>query len=355
MKQTILHGGENLVVLLKDYKKVFVVQGFPIDRYSIGNAFNAIPHVAFSGFTPNPVYEEVCAGVNLFRSEGCDAIVAIGGGSAIDVAKCIKLFSGMDERINFLEQEQADTHIPLIAIPTTAGTGSESTRHAVVYYQGRKQSISHPSLVPNAAVLIPELLKGLPLYQKKCTMMDALCQAIESWWSVNSTEESKAYSKKAITKIKENWKEYIENNTPDSATQIMEAANWAGQAINITATTAAHAMSYKITSLYGLPHGHAVAVCMPEVWDYMLEHPDMCLDRRGKGYFLKVMEDIGEIVDLRWFCELKERLDLSDPVAMDRGAELDILVSSVNATRLKNNPVALSADVLRTMYERILK
>ncbi len=129
-------------------------------------------------YTPNPLYEQVCGGVNLFNKEQCELIVAIGGGSTIDVAKCIKLYCKMDSRINYLKQETFDSGITLIAVPTTAGTGSESTRHAVIYYEGVKQSISHTSIIPDYAVLEPSVLKTLPVYQKKCTMLDALCQAM---------------------------------------------------------------------------------------------------------------------------------------------------------------------------------
>ena len=222
-----------------------------------------------SFFTPNPLYEDVCKGIKLFNAKGCDTIIAVGGGSSIDVAKCIKLYCKMSDDRLYLEQEYKDTGVKLIAIPTTAGTGSESTRYAVIYYDGKKQSVTHESIIPDVAILEPKVLKTLPLYQKKCTMMDALCQGIESWWSVNSTDESKEYSKIAVESIMKWWKEYIFENTDESAQHIMNAANYAGRAICITQTTAPHAFSYKITSLYGLPHGHAVAVCLPEIWTFI--------------------------------------------------------------------------------------
>ena len=148
------------------------------------------PDVVFDDFTSNPLYEQVCKGVELFNAHHCDAIIAVGGGSTIDVAKCIKLYCKMDPTMNYLQQEYRDSGVPLIAIPTTAGTGSESTRYAVIYYEGKKQSVTHESIIPTYAILEPRLLKTLPLYQKKCTMLDAMCQCIESLWSVNSTDES---------------------------------------------------------------------------------------------------------------------------------------------------------------------
>ena len=124
------------------------------------------PHVGFDAFGSNPLYEDVCKGVELFVKEGCAAIVAVGGGSSIDVAKCIKLFCRLAPGTDYLKAEWGDSRVPLIAIPTTAGTGSESTRYAVIYRDGAKQSVAHSSIVPDYALLEPAALSTLPLYQK---------------------------------------------------------------------------------------------------------------------------------------------------------------------------------------------
>lgn len=316
----------------------------------------------FSGFTPNPDYSEVCAGVAQFNNEDCDAIIAAGGGSAIDVAKCIKLFCRMNPTQNFLEQEFTDTKIPLIAVPTTAGTGSESTRFSVIYYKGEKQSVHHDNIVPDFAILEPRFLKTLPVYQKKCTMMDALCQAIESWWSVHSTDESKRYAKNAIELIVKYGDEYIFDNTDKAAEKIMQASNLAGQAINITATTAPHAMSYKLTSLYGLPHGHSVAISLLRVWNYMINHPELCTDKRGKDYLIKTFSDIGVSLGANShqnpasvFGSILDKYKIADPVSQNKDRDLSVLASSVNVERLGNNPVSLSYDALCGLYDSILK
>ena len=239
-----------------------------------------ISTVKFSDFESNPQYESVVLGVKLFRQENCDFIIAVGGGSAIDVAKCIKLYFKMSQDVNFLKQKMEDTKVPLIALPTTAGTGSESTQYAVIYYDGEKQSVTHDSILPDYVILEPSVLISLPLFQKKCTMLDALCQGIESWWSANSTEESKKYSQKAVQLIIDNWEKYIFENDCEASKKIMCAANYAGRAINITQTTASHAMSYKITSLYNVPHGYAVALCLPRLWTYMLGNLNKVIDCR---------------------------------------------------------------------------
>lgn len=354
MAQNIVKGIKQISHLIKG-KKFLLVKDGAYDFLGLKDYFDTYPHIEFSEFTPNPLYEQVCAGVELFNKEACELIVAVGGGSTIDVAKCIKLFCKMDHSINYLKQDTFDSGITLIAVPTTAGTGSESTRHAVIYYEGVKQSISHLSIVPDYAVLEPSVLKTLPVYQKKCTMLDALCQAVESWWSVNSTDESKEYSRKAIESIRENWEAYIFENTDESAARIMEASNYAGRAINITATTAAHAMSYKITSMYRFPHGHAVAVCMPEVWEYVLSHTDDCIDTRGSGYLRETLSQISELITLDQFKAMLEEMDMQYPEAENKEEELETLAKSVNPVRLKNNPVELSTDVMREMYRRIVR
>jgi alcohol dehydrogenase class IV len=315
----------------------------------------------FDRFTPNPLYEDVCKGVNLFQEAKCDTILAVGGGSSLDVAKCIKLYCQMPKDKLYLEQEYKDTGVKLIAIPTTAGTGSESTRYAVIYYDGKKQSVTHDSIIPDVAILEPKVLKTLPLYQKKCTMMDALCQGIESWWSVNSTEESYEYSRKTIELIMANWRKYIFENDAAAAKQIMLAANYGGRGINITQTTAAHAFSYKITSLYKLPHGHAVAVSLPEIWEYMLGNMDKCIDARGQEYLSGIFALISKAMGcenpvqaIAEFRQMMAEMDLKNPVAGNNDEELNVLSISVNPVRLNNNPISLSNEVIFEIYEKVV-
>lgn len=358
MSQKIYYGIDSVSEILNGIgaKKLLLVCDSFFDKTELSSTVYAMPFetVSFCDFKPNPLYEDVCRGVSIFNSRNCDAILAIGGGSAIDVAKCIKLYCKMDPSENYLKQPYKDTGVPLIAVPTTAGTGSESTRHAVIYYNGVKQSISNASIVPDFAVLEPSVLKTLPVYQKKCTMLDALCQAIESWWSVLSTSESAEYSERAIKAILANYKKYIFENDLQAAKNIMQASNDAGHAINITATTAAHAMSYKLSSLYNIPHGHAVSLCMPHVWENIINNTDKCADSRGEAHLKAVMDDISELIPLSRFNELITELDMPS-LNSDVKADLELITASVNPERLKNNPVTLSSDVIYSMYERIIK
>ena len=353
-------------------RKLFLVIDSSYPFLNIKDSIEALPveeKVKFSDFTPNPLYEQVCNGIELLKSSQCDTILAVGGGSAIDVAKCIKLAvlakEGNAAIIPPLVSQRLPIDglkIPFIAIPTTAGTGSESTHNAVMYYEGAKQTVTNDGVHPDYAVLEPSVLKTLPLYQKKCTMMDALCQGIESWWSVNSTEESYEYSRKTVELIMANWRKYIFENDDEAAAQIMLAANYGGRAINITQTTAAHAMSYKITSLYKLPHGHAVSVCLPVIWEYMLENMDKCIDNRGQDYLTDSFNQIAQAMGcdnpkqaIGVFCEMKSEMDLKNPVAMNREEEMNVLSTSVNPVRLKNNPIPLNQESIKSLYSCIIE
>lgn len=370
-RQIILNGIDSLADLLKDSKKVFLVCDSSYPFLNIKEDIEALsfPHVMFSEFTPNPRYEEVCKGIDLFQITKCDTLLAVGGGSAIDVAKCIKLAVLAKEGNAAIIPPLVNTRVecdgaklPFIVIPTTAGTGSESTHNAVMYYEGAKQTVTNDGILPDYAVLEPKVLKTLPLYQKKCTMMDALCQGIESWWSINSTEESYEYSRKAIELIMANWRAYIFQNDDEAAANIMLGANYGGRAINITATTAAHAMSYKITSMYHFPHGHAVSVCLPEIWEYMLSHMDKCIDPRGNDYLDGIFNNIARSMSchnsdqaINSFRQMMVDMDLTNPVAVSRDEELKILSTSVNPVRLKNNPVELDNSTIRNLYIIIVK
>lgn len=331
----------------------------------INNYFNnledrlGIKLVRFDDFNPNPLYESVEKGVDIFHREKCDSIIAIGGGSAIDVAKCIKLYSNMDTDKNYLKQEIIPNDVKLLAIPTTAGTGSEATRYAVIYYKGEKQSVADYSCIPDTVLMDSSVLKTLPIYQKKSTMMDALCHAIESFWSVNSTPDSQHYSEKAIQLILENRKAYLENSEQGNA-RMLEAANIAGKAINITQTTAGHAMCYKLTSMYGIAHGHAAALCVSKLWPYMVQHIDDCLDPRGPEYLQAIFEKMACAFGcvtveaaIGKYNALLDELELNIPSAEKE--DYAMLKKSVNPVRLKNNPVKLTIEAIDILYHQILR
>lgn len=320
------------------------------------------PLVRFSDFQPNPLYESAVEGVKIYREEKCDCIIAVGGGSAIDVAKCIKLYSnlpGDGSEGSWLKADIIPNEIPFLVMPTTAGTGSEATRYAVLYYEGAKQSITSESFIPETVLMDPNSLKTLPLYQRKATMCDALCHAIESYWSVNSTYESKEYSKKAIQGVLENLDGYL-NNTESGNVGMLRAAHMAGKAINITQTTAGHAMCYKVTSLFNVAHGHAAILCDRVLYSWMVQNYDKCIDPRGEEYLKNTLNEIGLSLGCKdaysgaeKLKNIFDKLDLDIPSAT--ATEYEELKNSVNPVRLKNHPIKLDLDTINELYHEILK
>ena len=175
-------------------------------------------------------------------------------------------------------------------------------------------------------------------------MLDALCQCIESFWAVAATAESRSFAEKGIRLIKENWRAYILDGGIAAASAVMLGANYSGRAINITATTAAHAMSYKLTSLYGLAHGHAVALCLPHVWRFLLEHADAALRKTLSSLPISLDE----------FQTIMEALGMAHP-ALDGTADVGSLATSVNPLRLGNSPAPISETDLQQMYMSVFK
>lgn len=314
----ILNGFNENKDILK-FKKIFLVCGKSFDRLDFANYIQSLNPIRFSDFRPNPLYEEVLNGVEAFNNSCCDTILAVGGGSALDVAKAIKYFS--------------EKEVEIIAIPTTSGTGSESTHFSVIYKDGEKISLASQAILPEIVILEPSSLEYVPEYTRKVTLMDALCHCIESFWSKKSTDESRELAVQGIKNILEFKDAYLKNEKLGNA-GMMLAANLAGQAINLTTTTAAHAMSYKLTSLYGIAHGHAVALCLPEVW--------------------KTNKTIIPSITIEQFYNLLEELGLNGSITHTE-KDIDILVNSVNLERLSNNPVVLKKEMIREMYERILR
>lgn len=334
-KLSLQNGYWELDQYLASFRRIFLVCGNSARHLAVGRHLEnlerqgSIQLVRFSGFPSNPDWEDIQTGAELFRSSGCGLIAAVGGGSAIDTAKCIRCSSG--------------GNVPLLAIPTTAGSGSEATHFAVVYRQGVKESVDCG--LPDAVLLDPSVLDTLPDYQRKATMLDALCHGIESFWSVKATEESRRCSERAIQRIMDSYEGYL-SNTSEGNTGMLEAAHLAGKAINIAQTTAGHAMCYQMTKLYGLAHGHAAALCVSKLWPWLLEHSARLPEGLASAMGCGTMEEAAAR-----FQAILDGLELERPACTE--AELTKLTASVNPERMKNLPVHLTEREIRKLYQKV--
>jgi len=333
-------------VLLITGKKSFFKSGA---ARIISNSEKEIEVTHFNEFAENPRIEDVKVGVDLYKSKKFEAIIAIGGGSVIDMAKLIKYF-GNTKKItvdSILAQESSPVETLLYAIPTTAGTGSEVTHFAVVYDGIEKYSVSSNLILPTKVFLCPELLLSQTKYQKIVSGLDAICQAIESYWSINSTFESRKFSSKALELILPNiTKVTDEIDDIQIHKKLALGAFYAGKAINISKTTAPHALSYYLTKKFGIPHGHAVAIFLPSFINYNFQFNSRTLS----AYNFK-KESLEKILLNNIKGSKNERLDFLlyefitnlgisiNPLQL--GLTKDEFISSLehaNPERMKNNP-----------------
>ena len=247
----------------------------------------------------NPRDEDVRQLLNgIDNKESYQAIIAVGGGSVIDTAKLLKAFwinpLSLDEYLGSEDnRELRPAALPLIAIPSTAGSGSEATRFAVVYKNKKKYSVEHDDLLPNFSVVIPPLLASVPQHIAASSGMDALCQGIESYWSIHSTEESRELAAQAIRLAWASIEEAVNQRTPQTLDNMAQASHLAGRAIDITRTTAPHAVSYPLTSYFGVTHGHAVGLLTAQFLRYNAAvTKDDCLDSRGTEWVVDRLDEI---------------------------------------------------------------
>ena len=304
-----------------------------------------IPHVAFSNFEPNPDYESIIEGGEVFRTKDCDCLVSIGGGSSIDVAKGIK----------YILKNEGLVHI---AIPTTTGTGCESTQFAVVYKEGKKISLDSAELLPDVAILDGSLVSTLSDFQKRCTLLDALCQCIESHWSINSTEESRKYSLAGLDAILHSYKLYLTNDL-EANRVMMRGANLSGQAINITRTTAPHALSYVITKEYGIPHGCAVAMTIIQFWNHLMSNLYGTTHPMGEPF---MKERLAELSCIFGGGDLSDGPDIANRIIEDILPKIDtgrfdaqMISSNVDVNRLKNFPSELDTRNLEMLVGQSIR
>lgn len=282
-----------------------------------------------------PLEEEVQKGSAVCAAFAPDLVIAVGGGHVMDMAKSFNFFSGKK---------------PLVAIPTTAGTGSEATQFAVIFKNGLKTSLESPEMLPTFAIVDPNLAMSVPKEGALPSALDALCQAIESYWSKRATEESRTYARQALELIWPNLVPAIEKRDPAAIRAVSIGAHLSGKAINISKTTACHAFSYGLTYRFGVPHGVAVSVFLPSVYRY-----NSATNATG-SIFTELNAIIGcsnseeTIEALR---NLLERFGITTLTHFGvKQSDVVALVAEVNIERLDNNPRHMTeADVTRILTD----
>lgn len=322
----------------KGYKKVLVVtDNVLMSLHLLDDLFESmekeqVSYVVYDGVRPNPSDENVYDGVKLYKENNCDSMIAFGGGSAMDCAKAIGACIAKPKKN--VEQLQGLfkvlKRIPTIfTVPTTAGTGSETTIAAVITIEKthHKASMNDLSLMPRYAVLDPLLTVGLPPKVTSTTGLDALCHAVEAY--TNNTYNSrleKDLCRKAVKLIYDNlYVAYLDGKNIEARQNMQRAAFYAGRAFTRGSVGYVHAIGHTLGGLYGLPHGLAMSILLPHVmtkfgskaYKRLAELCDVC--------GIEVKENSNEAkakAFINWIVDLKEKMQI--PVYPDCIKESDI-------------------------------
>ena len=356
-----------------DAKKILLVTGKGSYKKS-GSEEKLIQYLGdavikrFFDFEPNPNIKDVQVGINIISSFKPDLVIAVGGGSVIDIAKLINIFAvhvAKEKEIYEFVNESSSVKqagLPLIAIPTTSGTGSEATHFAVVYIGNKKYSFAHEYVLPNFSIIDPSLSYSNPAYIKACSGFDALSQAIESFWAVGSTEESRSYSREAIKIILSSIEMAVLESDKKSMDRMSLAANLAGKAINISKTTAAHAVSYPITKFLDIPHGHAVALTLGSFFVINSHYSESQLnDSRGIQYFDNISKELLNLFDCSESEQVSQRLNqIMANIGLEanlksifskKNIDYELIKKEINLERLNNNPVKVNSSQIENLFK----
>ena len=312
---------------------------------------------------PDPSSDDVELGFKTYRENGCKALVALGGGSRIDCAKGIAAKAVHPKKTVSQLQGLLKVHWPIppfVAIPTTAGAGSETTVAAVITDSAthRKAAINDPFLIPKYAVLDPELTVGLPPYTTATTGMDALAHAVEAYTNhTYNTKLENRLAKEAVKLIHDNILIAFEDGANLEARQNMQrGAFYAGRAFTRGCVGYVHAVGHTLGGLYGVAHGLAMAVLLPHVMrefgasahKRLAELADVC----GIGG-----ENEAEKANafIRWIEETNKKMGLPDSFDMIREEDIDQMIAwaSKEANPLYPVPVVWSKKDFRRFIQSI--
>ncbi len=311
----------------------------------------------FSEVSVNPEVSEVDACADLIREKKIDFVVALGGGSAMDLAKAASVIACTKDSIteyHGTNKKLPLQHLPLIALPTTAGTGSEVTCVSVLSdsKQGKKMPIVSDAFYPHTAIIDPELTYSMPAHVTAATGIDVLAHALEGYWSKGHQPICDACAYHALDLVFQYLERAYTNPTDEEAREKMcEASLIAGLAFTLPKTTSSHACSFPLTNLYHIPHGEACGLTL----DYFARinangKEGKRIDLLAQKLGFKDTDDLADhIYDLK--TKLHLRKDLKDLSLNEE--QIEELVHLSRHPNLLNNPVDITDEMLRDMYQQM--
>ena len=306
-----------------------------------------------------PDYKELQQIIKLKDSINPDLIVAIGGGCIIDYAKiaCVyKLEKNFKKKL--INSDYLKSKIKLLVIPTTAGSGAEVTSSAVIYINKIKYSVEGPELIPDFYSLVPNFLMSSNLKIDASSGFDAISQAVESIISKKSTNQSIQFAKKGLKIILKNFDNFLKKKNLFNSYKMSLGANLSGKAINISKTTAPHAISYPFTAFYNIPHGHAVSLTLNKFLKFNFDNMSKSncnFDLNQRFKILFELTNSKNLNELDYFLkDLKKKANLEQnfsKLGINIKAASNRIIGGLNDQRLANNPVAVSKKDIKYILE----
>jgi alcohol dehydrogenase class IV len=300
-----------------------------VERITDALAAAGLEFSVYSGVEPDPTFTQVQAGVEQYDRDGCDTVLAVGGGSSMDAAKVIAAMATNRVPLEKLEGPMKVRKLPapFFAIPTTAGTGSEVTLAAVLSDPDThaKKFFIDPKLLPLMTALDPSLMTGLPPHITAATGMDALTHAVESFLSRTSNEKTEVYARTSIRLVFDHLHSaYSEGHVIESRKAMALASYYGGLAFTRTSVGYVHAIAHTFGAFYGTPHGLANAIALPHVLEFSKD------TARGR------LAAMAELIGLEGGSEA-ERADRFIAAVRDLMAKLDIS-EKLDALRAEDIP-----------------
>ena len=306
-----------------------------------------------------PEFEELAKIITVVTNFKPDLIIAIGGGCVMDLAKISSVITySKNIKQDIINSNLKKDKTKVLAIPTTAGSGAEVTSNAVIYINKIKYSVEGSSVRPDYFYLKPELILSSHAYLDGTACFDAISQSVESLFSLNSNDQSVIFAKKGLEILFENFQNYFKNKSISNSHKMLLGANYSGKAINISKTIAPHALSYPFTTLYDIPHGHAVSLTFNEILKFNfinLNRSKNPTDLRSKYEILFNLTKTSNIDDLNsYFEKLKKDLGLEQDykkLNINLTSDKEKFFSGINNQRLKNNPIKIVKDDLLKIFK----
>jgi len=322
-----------------------------------------IPAAIFSKVDGNPTLTNLDDGIDAFRAGDHDGVVAFGGGSAMDVGKLIAFMAGQsrpvfdfEDREDWWTRADTDRIAPVVAVPTTAGTGSEVGRAAVVTdpTDHAKKIIFHPLMLPKAVIADPELTFELPARITAWTGMDALSHSLEAWCSPSFHPLGEGIALEGMRLVKEWLPVVVEDGHSIEGRAFMLAASSMGAIAFQKGLGAMHAMSHPCSSLRGTHHGLTNAVVMP----YVLVHNRNAVTERlaALARYLDLADEGPDAV-ISWVLDLRRRIGIPETLA-EIGVGDDIIAEAAPMAERDpstgGNPVPMTAQDYAQLYEKAI-